>query len=176
LNGSALIIFHAWLSSDVVDTTSLYPTEIGDYRFSFREKYLASHTLTIKPTRGLDISIGESIIYANQLEFLYLVPITFFRLADHYLSRQANSAGSNSQFFAQVSSKGHIKNTHLYGTLFIDEFTIDGLVIRKQKKYRSDLLSAVQLRIYCSIISQSNWSTLKYNPYVYQHYINTYYL
>ncbi len=30
---------------------------------------MASHTLTIRPTRGLDISIGESIIYSDQLEY-----------------------------------------------------------------------------------------------------------
>ena len=102
--------FHAWLSSDVIDTTSFYSTENGDQEFSFREKYLASHTLTIKPTSGLDLSIGESIIYADQLEFLYLIPITFFRLADHYLSRQTNSSRqAMHNFLLQVSSKGHIK-------------------------------------------------------------------
>jgi hypothetical protein len=165
--------FHAWLSSDVVDTTSLYPTENGDYRFSFREKYLASHTLTIKPTRGLDISIGESIIYADQLEFLYLIPITFFRLADHYLSRQANSAGSNSQFFAQVSSKGHIKNTHLYGTLFIDEFTIDGIGDPETEKTQIGftLGSSVTDLLLDNLTIKLDYS--KIYPYVYQHYINT---
>jgi hypothetical protein len=165
--------FHAWLSSDVVDTTSLYPTENGDYRFSFREKYLASHTLTIKPTRGLDISIGESIIYADQLEFLYLIPITFFRLADHYLSRQANSAGSNSQFFAQVSSKGHIKNTHLYGTLFIDEFTIDGIGDPETEKTQIGftLGSSVTDLLLDNFTIKLEYS--KIYPYVYQHYINT---
>ena len=165
--------FHAWLSSDVVDTTSLYPTENGDYRFSFRGKYLASHTLTIKPIRGLDISIGESIVYADQLEFLYLIPITFFRLADHYLSRQANSAGSNSQFFAQVSSKGHIKNTHLYGTLFIDEFTIDGIGDPETEKTQIGftLGSSVTDLLLDNLTIKLEYS--KIYPYVYQHYINT---
>lgn len=165
--------FHAWLSSDVVDTTSFYLTENGDYAFSFREKYLASHTLTIKPTQGLDISIGESIVYADQLEFLYLIPITFFRLADHYLSRNANSAGSNAQFFAQVSSKGHIKNTHLYGTLLIDEFTINGAFDSEKQRNQigfslggsvTDLpLNNLTLKLEYS----------KIYPYVYQHFINT---
>jgi hypothetical protein len=165
--------FHAWLSSDVVDTTSFYPTENGDYAFSFRNKYLASHTLTIKPTRGLDLSIGESIVYADQLEFLYLIPITFFRLADHYLSRQANSAGSNSQFFAQVSSKGHIKNTHLYGTLFIDEFTINGIGDPTTEKMQIGftLGSSVTDLLIDNLTIKLEYS--KIYPYVYQHYINT---
>ncbi len=165
--------FHAWLSSDVVDTTSFYPTENGDYAFSFRNKYLASHTLTIKPTRGLDLSIGESIVYADQLEFLYLIPITFFRLADHYLSRQANSAGSNSQFFAQVSSKGHIKNTHIYGTLFIDEFTINGIGNPETEKMQIGftLGSSVTDLPIDNLTIKLEYS--KIYPYVYQHYINT---
>ena len=165
--------FHAWLSSDVIDTTSFYPTENGDQRFLFRNKYLASHTLTIKPTRGLDISIGESIVYADQLEFLYLIPITFFRLADHYLSRQSNSAGSNSQFFAQVSSKGHIKNTHLYGTLFIDEFTINGIGDPATEKMQIGftLGGAVTDLPIDNLTLKLEYS--KIYPYTYQHYINT---
>ena len=164
--------FHAWLSSDVVDTTSFYPTENGDYAFSFREKYLASHTLTIKPTSGLDLSIGESMIYADQLEFLYLIPITFFRLADHYLSRQANSAGSNAQFFASVSSKGHIKNTHLYGTLLIDEITINGLFEAKAQRNQIGFTlggSLTDLPI-DNLTLKLEYS--KIYPYTYQHYIN----
>jgi hypothetical protein len=165
--------FHAWLSSDVVDTTSFYPTENGDNRFLFRQKYLASHTLTIRPTRGLDISIGESIVYADQLEILYLIPITFFRLADHYLSRQANSAGSNSQFFAQVSSKGHLKNTHIYGTLFIDEFTINGLGNPETEKMQIGftLGSSVTDLPLDNLTLKLEYS--KIYPYVYQHFINT---
>jgi len=165
--------FHAWLSSDVIDTTSLYTTVNGDNRFLFREKYLASHTLTIKPTRGFDISIGESIIYADRLEFLYLIPITFFRLADHYLSRQANSAGSNAQFFFSVSSKGHIKNTHLYGTLLIDELTLNGLF--KSEEQRNQIGFTLGSSITDLPIDNLTLKLeyTKIYPYVYQHYIST---
>jgi len=165
--------FHSWLASDVVDTTSFYPTENGDYRFLFRDKYLASHTLTIKPTKGLDLSIGESIVYADRLEFLYLIPITFFRLADHYLSRQANSAGSNAQFFFNLSSKGHIKNTHLYGTLLIDEFTINGAFDPETQRNQIGFTlggSVTDLPL-DNLTLKLEYS--KIYPYVYQHYINT---
>jgi hypothetical protein len=119
--------FHAWLSSDVVDSSDIYYTETGAERFSFRNKFIASHTLFIRPAKGLKISIGESIVYSDKLEVLYLIPVMFFRLADHYLSRQYNRAGNNAQFFAAVSSRNHIKNTHFYGSLFIDEITLSGL-------------------------------------------------
>ncbi|MGB5848139.1 MAG: hypothetical protein WBH40_06610, partial [Ignavibacteriaceae bacterium] len=119
--------FHGWLSSDVVDSSSFYYISTGSQSFSFRKKFIASHTLFIRPTKGLQLSIGESIIYSDELEFIYLIPVIFFRLADHYLSRQNNRAGSNSQIFFSVSSRDHIPSTHLYGTLFIDELTINGL-------------------------------------------------
>jgi len=165
--------FHAWLSSDVVDTTSYYFTETGTLRFSFREKYLASHTLTIKPTRGLDLSIGESIIYADQLEFLYLIPITFFRLADHYLSRQDNAAGGNAQFFFSASSKGHIKNSHLYGTLLIDELSINGLFDPETARYQIGfaLGSSVTDLPIDNLTLKLEYS--KIYPYVYQNYVPT---
>lgn len=165
--------FHAWLASDVIDTTSLYPSVTDAYRFQFREKYLASHTLTIKPTKGLDLSIGESIVYADRLEFLYLIPVTFFRLADHYLSRQANSAGGNAKFFFNVSSKGHIKNTHLYGTLLIDEFTINGAFDSETQRNQIGFTlggSVTDLPIN-NLTVKLEYS--KIYPYAYQHYINT---
>ena len=165
--------FHAWLSSDVVDTTSFYPTAIGNQRFLFREKYLASHTLTLKPTKGLDISLGESIIYADRLEILYLIPITFFRLADHYLSRQYNQAGGNAQFFFSVSSKGHLKNTHLYGTLFIDELTINGLFDPSTQRNQIGFALGGSLADLPIDNLTLKLEYTKIYPYVYQHYINT---
>lgn len=118
---------HAWLASGIIDSSSFYPLYNNGQRFLFRDKFLASHTLTITPSNGLDISLGESIIYSDKLEPIYFFPLAFFRVVDHYLSRQNNAAGSNSQFFFSVSSKNHLKNTHLYSTLFIDEVTISGL-------------------------------------------------
>jgi len=165
--------FHAWLPSDVVDTTSFYPTAIGDQRFLFREKYLASHTLTLKPTKGLDISLGESIIYADRLEILYLIPITFFRLADHYLSRQYNQAGGNAQFFFSVSSKGHLKNTHLYGTLFIDELTINGLFDPSTQRNQIGFALGGSLADLPIDNLTLKLEYTKIYPYVYQHYIST---
>ncbi|MGB5530030.1 MAG: hypothetical protein WBQ32_08670 [Ignavibacteriaceae bacterium] len=165
--------FHAWLSSDVVDTTSLYSTAIDYQRFLFREKYLASHTLTIKPTNGLDISLGESIIYADRLEFLYLIPVTFFRLADHYLSRHYNQAGGNAQFFFSVSSKGHLKNTHLYGTLLIDELTLNGLFDASTQRNQIGFTLGSSLT---DLPFENLTLKLEYTkiyPYAYQHYIKT---
>jgi len=52
----------------------------------------------------------------------------FFFFADDYLDNRTNQPGdANSQFFLSVSSKSHLKNTHLYGTLFVDEITLKGI-------------------------------------------------
>jgi hypothetical protein len=85
---------------------------------------MATHTLVFKPTKGLDIAIGESIVYSDKLDIGFLIPINFFKIYDNNRSNYNINAGSNGQFFLQVSSKNHIKNTHLYGSIFIDELRV----------------------------------------------------
>ena len=164
---------HAWLESDVIDSVNIYHADNGSLRYGFREKYLASHTLTFKPTKGLDISLGESVIYSDKLEILYLIPITFFRLDDHYLSRQLNVAGSNAQLFFSVSSKNHIKNTHLYGTLLIDELSIGGLFnSNKQRNQFGFTLGSSVVDLPVDNLTLKLEYTKIY-PFVYEHYIQT---
>ena len=116
--------FHAWLSSTVIDSAKL----IEYKRDIYRDKYLAWHSLTVTPLKGLDISIGESVVYSDKIEFLYLMPVMFYYLADEYISNRVNKPGdANQQIFLTISSKNHLINTHLYGTLFVDELTIGGL-------------------------------------------------
>jgi hypothetical protein len=164
---------HAWLSSDVIDSSDIYFTSTGNPRFHFREKYLASHTITVFPLKGLSISLGESMVYSDKVEILYLMPFMFFRLADHYLSRHYNAAGSNAQLFASVSSRNHLKNTHLYGTFFIDEIKIGGLFdpVNERNQFGFSLGSSV------SDLPVNNLKlTLEYTkiyPFVYAHYIPT---
>jgi hypothetical protein len=165
--------FHAWLSSDVIDSSDIYTTLTGGERFRFREKYLASHTITVTPFKGLDVSLGESVIYSDRPEILYFMPFMFFRLADHYLSRQYNAAGSNAQIFAAVSSKNHIKNTHLYSSLFIDEFSLTHLFDSSRRRNQLGFTfggSAADLPF------NNLKLTLEYTrilPYAYAHYIQT---
>ena len=166
--------FHAWLASDVIDSTSLFSTfRPGIYQEQYRAKYLASHTLIITPTDGLDISLGESIIYSDNLQIAYLIPIMFFRAADHYLSHNNNNAGGNSQFFLGVSSRNEIKNTHLYGTLFIDEITIEGLFNPQTQRNQFGFTlggSVTDLPIDNLTLTAE---FTKIFPYVYTHYIPT---
>jgi hypothetical protein len=170
--------FHAWLNSDVIDSASSYPTFInsivGDStRDILRNKYMVSHTLTVTPVKGLDISIGESLIYADKFEFVYLIPISFFRLVDHYLSGGSNGAGGNAQFFFGVSSRNHVKNTHLYGTLFIDELTTSGLFNSQQQRNQFGFMLGGSIT---DLPVENLTATLEFTkiyPFVYSHYIPT---
>jgi hypothetical protein len=165
---------HAWLNSDEIDSVASYPTyRTGITRDVFRNKYLASHTLTLTPLTGLDISLGESIVYSDKLEISYLIPIMFFRLADHYLSNANNNAGGNSQFFLGVSSRNNLKNTHLYGTWFIDEITLQGAFdSQKQRNQFGFTLGASVTDLPVNNLTATVEYTKIY-PFVYSHYIPT---
>ncbi len=116
--------FHAFLSSNVIDSAKLeqYKRDI------YINKYFAWHSIVITPLKGLDISVGESVVYSDKLELVYFMPFLFYYYADDFLSNRHDKPGdANSQIFFSVSSKNHLKNTHLYGTLFIDELTLNGL-------------------------------------------------
>ena len=165
---------HAWLNSDVIDSTSSYATLLPNQdRTIYRDKFLAQHTLTVTPYSGLDISLGESIVYSDKLQVTYLTPIMFFRLADHYLSNANNGAGGNSQFFVGISSRDQIKNTHLYGTLFIDELTLEGLfnAAKQRNQFGFTLGGSVTDLPVDNLTLTAEYT--KIFPYVYTHYIST---
>ena len=164
---------HGWLSSGVIDSNTIFYNTAGGITFSFIDKFIATHSLTVTPITGLDLAIGESIIYDDEIEFLYLMPIMFFRLADHQLSRQLNTAGGNAQLFFSASSKGQIKNTHLYGTLFIDEITISGLFDSyKQRNQLGFTLGGSITDLPIENLTAKVEFTKIY-PFVYRHYIQT---
>ncbi len=114
--------FHAWLVSDVVDSTLSYILPDGKHRDTFKNKFMASNMFTITPVRGLNFSFGNSIIYSDQnVNIAYLIPIFFYKSVDHTLtSYKINN--QNSQMFFDISTR-LIKHTHLFFTLFVDEFS-----------------------------------------------------
>ena len=119
--------FNAWLNSNIIDSSRSYSTGTGvgnGFREVMRQKYLAHHSISFIPIKGLEISIGESIIYSDKLEIGYLIPINFFKLYDQYASSFRINGGSNSQLFAQISSRNQLKNTHFYFNIFIDELRL----------------------------------------------------
>jgi hypothetical protein len=118
---------HAWLNSDIIDSTRSYGygnTVYGGKRTIYVPKFMAMHSITVQPTKGLDLSLGESIIYSDRLNIGYFIPVMFFKLYDNLTHNNSVTAGDNGQFFFQVSSRNMLKNTHLYATLLVDEISI----------------------------------------------------
>jgi hypothetical protein len=168
--------FHGWLQSNIIDSARSYNTGSGVYgskRQVYYPKFIAHHALTATPVKGLDVSVGESIVYSDQLNFAYLVPINFFKVYDQYNSRYNINAGDNSQFFGLVSSRNHIRNTHLYAEIFIDELKaskiFDKIERRNQIGYT---LGANRTDIFLHYLTLGvEYSRI--NPFVYNNLIPT---
>ncbi len=129
---------HAWLNSNIADSSLSYFTSTGridnDYRLVFINKYLATHSIEVQAMKGLNIAIGESIVYSDKMDPGFLIPINLFKFYDNNRSNYLIEAGSNGQYFLSVSSRNQIKNTHLYSTLFIDEIKVSSIFNKTESR------------------------------------------
>jgi len=119
---------HAWLVSNQVDSSYYYLE--NDTRIWYRpaNKFMAANMFTFTPVKNLKISVGNSIIYAEKtIQGAYLIPIAFYKSIDHTLTKGLGTENQNSQMFMNISSR-NLKNTHLYTSIFIDEFNFARLL------------------------------------------------
>ena len=120
--------YHGWLVSEVIDTNRSYYTggqALWAYREVYHPKYLAANIFTFTPVKKLNISLGNSIVYADIGVYpAYLIPVFFFKAVDHTVN--SGIGNMNSQMYLDVSSR-NIKNLHLYGTWFVDEVNISNM-------------------------------------------------
>jgi len=113
--------FHGWLNSNVVDSTDYYEDNIGERKYRDRPKYMAANMMTFTPIAKLNISLGNSIIYAeSSVHATYFIPIGFYKSMDHTLTKGAKIENQNSQVYFNISSR-NINHLHLYASLFFDE-------------------------------------------------------
>ncbi|MXV51722.1 hypothetical protein GS399_12125 [Pedobacter sp. HMF7647] len=165
---------HAWLQSGVLDSAQFYSKGNGVYgneREFFVPKFMASHTLSFYPWKGLSLFMGESIVYSDQLEIGYLIPIMFFKAYDQYVSRYNINAGSNGQFFFGINSRNNIPKTQLYGSLFIDEIRLS--TVTDQNKSRNQLGFTIGGKITDVLLSYLTLGVeyTRINPFVYDNII-----
>jgi hypothetical protein len=129
---------HAWLNSNIIDSSLSYLNNSGrldnDKRILFVQKFMATHSIQITPMKGLNFAFGESIIYSDKMDPGFLIPINLFKFYDNNRSNYLIEAGSNGQYFFSINSRNQIKNTHLYGTLFIDEIKVSAIFDKKEKR------------------------------------------
>lgn len=82
------------------------------------KKYMASHYLSLKPTKNIEIGLFETVIFSrqNNFEFQYLNPVILYRTVEYYLNSPDN-------VMIGLNGKWNIKNRiSLYGQLLVDEF------------------------------------------------------
>ena len=118
--------FHAWLVSNVLDSTYYYlehkagsDQPIKCYRPY--DKFMAANMLTFMPLKQLSISVGNSIVYAERnIQAAYLIPIAFYKSLDHLLTKGSTPKNQNSQVYASLSVRP-VSHLHLYSSIFVDE-------------------------------------------------------
>ena len=129
---------HAWLNSNIADSSLSYFANTGrinnDFRLVFVQKYIATHSIEVQAMKGLHIAIGESIIYSDKMDPGFLIPINLFKFYDNNRSNYLIEAGSNGQYFLSLSSRNQLKNTHLYSTLFIDEIKVSSIFNKTESR------------------------------------------
>ena len=113
--------FHGWLVSNVLDSTRYYVDNLGTKQYRMANKFIAANMFTFTPLRKLNISVGNSIIYAEpNVQAAYFIPIAFYKSLDHTLTKGLAIENQNSQVFFNVSSR-NIKHLHLYSSVYVDE-------------------------------------------------------
>ncbi|MCK9210021.1 MAG: capsule assembly Wzi family protein [Ignavibacteriaceae bacterium] len=115
---------HGWLNSQVIDSSTIRINTSGGETFLHVPKYIAAHMFSFTLTKNINLSIGESVIYSDRFQPIYLIPVMFFRLADHYLTVPDNAAG-NAQIYSSFWYKIPQFKTKFYGDLFIDELSLE---------------------------------------------------
>ncbi len=118
----------AWLVSEVPDTTKTYTLPTGAKRITFFNKYYASSMFTFKPLKGLDLSVGNSVVYcAAYMNPAYISPFLFY-FNYGYAEGDGKSGfyGKEVQTFINVSSN-NIKHLHLYADVFVNQANAEGI-------------------------------------------------
>lgn len=164
---------HAWLVSEVVDSTRSYWTNSSygmEYREVYHPRYIATNLFTFTPVEKLNLSFGNSIVYTDLGVYPgYLIPLVFFKSIDHSTNHGIDN--QNSQLFFDVSSR-NIKNLHLYSSLFIDELATSRIFNPEESNFYSWKIGGRLSNFPLQNISL----TIEYtrsNPLTFQHYMPT---
>ncbi len=117
--------FHAWLVSNVVDSTDYYIENGKEREYRARPKYMAANMFSFMPCKYISFAFGNSIVYAERNpQAVYFIPIAFYKSLDHLLTKGLGQENQNSQAFFTITLRpvDHLK---LYGSFYIDEIKWD---------------------------------------------------
>lgn len=163
---------HGFLVSNVFyDSTRTYPAGRAR-RQLYVPKFLAANMFTITPLKKLDVSFGNSIVYSDEFQLGYLVPVYFYKSVDHANSSTGgNFLGQNSQLYLDISSR-QIKYIHLYISLFIDEISFSRFGDSAQANFFS---AKAGIAVSHPIVPNTTFIAeyTRTNPIVYRHFVTT---
>jgi len=112
---------HGWLVSNVADSSHYYLENGTTKWYRPANKFLAANIFTFTPVKHLNVSVGNSIVYAeNNVQAAYLLPFAFYKSIDHSMTKGLGIENQNSQVFFNVSSR-NIKHLHLFTSVYADE-------------------------------------------------------
>ena len=159
--------FHGFLISNVADSSTFRYNMVPDRNsISDVPKFIAFHSLSFYPINNFSFTLGESIVYSDRIQPVYLIPVMFFRVADHYLSRGNSSSTGNAQLFADASYTNPDIRSKFYGSMFIDELSLNSI-------FSGGNLSAIGYTLGTEIVdpifknSSLNIEYTRINPFVY---------
>ncbi|MBI4429899.1 MAG: hypothetical protein HY562_12370 [Ignavibacteriales bacterium] len=162
------VYFHAELNSDDLDSLRSYYTFSSSlanfYRPVNRSKYMAAHQLEFSLWDGVDLSLGESVVYSDRGPLLlYLIPIMFFKAGELY-----NKDTDNTQVFGSLDLNV-IQNVNMYFSLFIDEINTDDFF--DVNKSRKQVGVTLGFQAYDILLDDFEFAAeySRVNPWVYSH-------
>jgi hypothetical protein len=111
------------------------------------------------------------MVYSDQLELAYMLPITFFKAFDNQKYADNILTGSNGQFFFGFSSRNQLPNTHIYGQWMIDEIRLGTIFnagsSRNQLGYQLGVSVTDLFKHYLTLRAEYT----RLNPFMYRNFI-----
>ena len=111
-----------WLHSGVIDSSRTIIVRPGDISELFHErfvkKYVAANMLTISPASWIDISFGNSFIYAGDFRPEILIPFNFYKFMDRNTGKKSIEDG-NGAFYLDIAVR-YPRTFKFYTTLYLD--------------------------------------------------------
>ena len=165
---------HGWLNSDLIDSSTIRYTgvtstyENRSVTYSSIPKYYVGHSISVSPFNNWWLTIGESIIYGNQIKYIYFLPV-FLRLADHYNSMSGGEKGDNAQIFFNTSYIWQAIKSKLYFSLYIDELSPESLFSGGNN---AQVYAATFGGKFTNPLWKDNYLTLEYNAVLPYSYMN----
>ncbi|HZK69750.1 MAG TPA: hypothetical protein VFC36_09195, partial [Paludibacter sp.] len=79
---------HGWLVSNVADSSHYYLENGTTKWYRPANKFLAANIFTFTPVKHLNVSVGNSIVYAeNNVQAAYFLPFAFYKSIDHSMTK-----------------------------------------------------------------------------------------